>query len=96
MGRKLSIGYGIYGIVMSVIGMVVNYVYLIRPLLDDAARQQGPERFASTVGAAGGAVGGCMGIVYPGLVLIFMTRPKLKAAFHARSVPEFTDGPSEW
>jgi hypothetical protein len=76
--------------------MVVNYVYLIRPLLDDAARQQGQERLASMVGAAAGAAGGCMGIVYPVLVLIFMTRPKLKAAFHARSVSEFTDVPSEW
>ncbi len=81
-GRKLSIGYAIYAILFGILGTVINFMFLIRPMLEEAARnKQGPEAASAIGGAIGGGVGGCLGIVYPILLLIFMTRPKLVAAF---------------
>ena len=33
--RKLSIGYAIYGMAMTVVGGVLSYLYLLRPMLED-------------------------------------------------------------
>src|ERR1044071_6742770 len=40
-GRKLSIGYSIYAIVFGIVAMVVNFIFLFRPLLEEASRTQG-------------------------------------------------------
>ena len=34
--------------------------------------------------AIGGVMGGCFGLVYPILLLVFMTRPQVVAAFKAQ------------
>jgi hypothetical protein len=80
-GRKLSLVYGIYAIVMALVNMAVSYVFLIRPLMEQAARQKGPEAAGAIGGAIGGGIGGCIALVYPVLLLIFMTRSNVKAAF---------------
>lgn len=80
--RKLTIGYAIYAIAFGILGTVVNFFFLIRPMLEEASRKHGPEAAAAIGGAIGGTVGGCFGMIYPILLLIFMTRPKLVAAFH--------------
>ncbi len=80
--RKLSIGYAIYAIVMGVVGMLMNLLFVVRPMLAQA-QQQGPENAAAMAGAFGGVMGGCIGMIYPILLLIFLTRPKLVAAFQA-------------
>jgi len=79
--RTLSIVYGIYEIVMVLVGTTVNYVFLMQPMLEQAHGKQGPEAAAAIGGAIGGTVGGCFGIIYPVLLLIFMMRANVVAAF---------------
>jgi hypothetical protein len=93
-GRNLSIAYGVYAIVMALANMGVSYNYLVRPLMDDAARKHGPEAAAAIGGAVGGIAGGCLGLIYPVLLLIFMTRPTVKAAF--RSSTDSAELPPAW
>jgi hypothetical protein len=85
--RTLSIIYAIYALVAGVLGLVVNFMFLVRPMLERAGQQHGPEAAGALGGAIGGTFGGCLGLVYPILLLIFMTRPKLVAAFQPTSVP---------
>ncbi len=87
--RTLSIAYGIYGIVSVIIGTVVNYFFLIQPMLEKAHGEQGPEAAGAIGGAIGGMFGGCIGIIYPVLLLIFMTRPNVTAAFRQQSPEGF-------
>lgn len=79
--RKLSIGYAIYALIFGLANFVVSYWFLLRPMMEEAARKQGPEAAGAIGGAIGGSVGGCFGLIYPILLLIFMTRPKVVAAF---------------
>ena len=81
--RLLSIGYAIYAIGFGVLGGIVNFLFVFRPLLERAREQHGPEAAGAIGGAIGGSVGGCFGMIYPILLLIFMLRPNLKAAFTA-------------
>lgn len=87
--RVTSIGYAIYTIAMGIIGMAVNVVFVVRPLLAEAAQAQGPEAAGAIGGAIGGSIGGCLGLIYPILLLVFMTRPKVAAAFRPAQ-PDFT------
>jgi hypothetical protein len=79
--RIVSIAYAVYGIVMVVVGGVVNYFFLVQPMLAQAHTQQGPAAAAAIGGAVGGTVGSCFGLIYPVLLLIFMLRADVKAAF---------------
>jgi len=83
--RIVSIAYGVYAIVWGIIGTVVNYIFITQPLLERASRQHGPEIAGALGGAIGGAIGGCIGLVYPILLIIFMLRPHVVAAFQAGS-----------
>lgn len=85
--RILSIIYAIYAIVAGIAGMAANFFFMVRPLLEQAQQQQGPEAAAAVGGAIGGTIGGCFGLIYPVLLLIFMTRPKVVAAFHPTMPP---------
>ena len=85
--RKVSIGYAIYAIAFGLLGIVVNFIFLLRPMLEEAGRRQGPEAAGAIGGAVGGTIGGCFGLIYPILLLIFMTRPKVIAAFHPPTAP---------
>jgi hypothetical protein len=85
-GRLLSIGYAIWAIGWGLLGMVINFFCVMQPLMAQASQKSGPEA-ATMIGAAiGGTVGGCFGMIYPVVLLIFMTRPKIVAAF--QSSPE--------
>jgi hypothetical protein len=86
-GRKLSIGYAIYAIIFSILGLVMNFIFLFGPLLEEASKKQGPEAAAAIYGVVGGSIGGCFGLIYPILLLVFMTRPKVVAAFHPATPP---------
>ena len=79
--RGLSLAYAIYAIVAGLIGIGLNFVYLVGPLLEQARHAQGPEAAGAVGGVIGGTVGGCFGFIYPILLLIFLTRPKVVAAF---------------
>jgi hypothetical protein len=86
--RQLSIGYGIYSLIMIPVGSVVNFIYIARPMLEQAQHQQGPAAAGAAVGAIGSIIGGLFGLIYPVLLLIFMTRPKVVAAFYPEVPPE--------
>ena len=79
--RVLSIAYGVYAIVFGFLGIVMNFIFLVRPMLEQARGQHGPESAAALGGAIGGSIGGCLGLIYPVLLLIFMCMPKVAAAF---------------
>jgi len=80
-GRVLSIAYAIFAIVYGIAGTAMNMVFVTQPLIHEAQQQSGPESAAAIGGAIGGSIGGCFGLIYPILLLIFMTRPKIVAAF---------------
>ncbi len=94
-GRQLSIIYAIYAMVMVVVGGVVNYFFLTRPLLEQAAQKHGTEHAAAVGGVIGGTFGSCFGLIYPILLLVFMLRPEVAAAFQPAagepSTPETTN-----
>lgn len=79
--RVLSILYGICAIVMVFAGGFINYFFLVQPLMAKAQTAQGPEAAGAMAGAIGGTFGSCLGLVYPILLLIFMFRPNIIAAF---------------
>jgi hypothetical protein len=81
-GRTLSIIYGIFAIIMTLVNEVINYFLLVQPMLQKAQSEQGPEAAAAIGGAIGGLFGGCIGMIYPILLLIYMTRPHVIAAFN--------------
>ncbi len=82
--RVTSIGFAIYGIFASIASMVMTAVVMI-PIVQKMDTGSGPEHAAAIGGMIGGVIGGiagsCGAIIYPILLLIFMTRPKVKAAF---------------
>jgi len=77
----LSIAYGVYAIIMALAGSAVNFIYLAQPMLAEAHGKSGPEATAALAGAIGSVAGGCFGLLYPVLLIIFMTRKNVKAAF---------------
>src|SRR5438105_3763078 len=64
-GRMLSVGYSIFSIVFCILNGFVTYLYLMRPLMAQAAQQSGPEAAGAFAGAMGGTIGGCVGLIYP-------------------------------
>jgi hypothetical protein len=95
-GRGLSIGYGVYAIVMQLIGLVVAYIFIVQPAIE-AAVPGNPQAQGQMIGSAvGGVIGGCFGLIYPVLLLIFMFRPNVKTAFGAGSGdPDMMDIPDD-
>ena len=79
--RLVSIGYAIYAIVFGIVGMVINFFFLVRPMIEHAQQQSGPEAAVAIGGAVGGTIGGCFGLIYPIVLLIFMFRANVVAAF---------------
>jgi hypothetical protein len=86
--RTLSIAYAIYALVFGIVGMVVNFIFVTQPMIDQAHQQQGPEAGGAMGAAIGGSIGGCFGLIYPVLLLIFMLRPTVVAAFRPPAPPQ--------
>jgi hypothetical protein len=91
--RAASVWYGVYAIVLGIVGFIVNAVFLFGPLLAMAKQETGPAAAGAIGGIAGGVFGGCIGLVYPTLVLIFMTRPHVVAWFDPSRRPSLTPIP---
>lgn len=82
-GRTLSIAYGWYAIAAAVFGLVVNWIYLVQPMLANVNQAEGPAAAAAIGGAVGGLLGGCFSVIYPIILLVFMGRPALRNALSA-------------
>ena len=81
-GRSLSLGYAAYSIVMQIVGVVVSYIFVIQPAVALAEQGNDPQAQTQMFAAIfGGAVGGCLGLIYPFLLAFFMFRPTVKSAF---------------
>ena len=87
--RITSIAYSIYAIIFGIVSSVITAMLLLRPLLEQPQINQSPEAAGAIGGAIGGSLGGCFGSIYPILLIIFMTRPKVVAAFRQPpSIPQ--------
>ena len=84
--RTTSIGYAIYAIIAAIAGMFMTAVVMI-PIMQKIQPGSGPDHAVAIGGMVGGIIGGiagsCFALIYPIILLIFMTRPKIKAAFVA-------------
>ncbi|MGO9246559.1 MAG: hypothetical protein ACLPT4_11725 [Verrucomicrobiia bacterium] len=81
--RTLSMAYAIYAILLGILGTAVNFM-LYRPIVE---KLQGPAAAGAIGGMIGGSIGGCLSLAYPVLLLIFMSRPTVTAAFHPPPPP---------
>lgn len=85
-GRLLSVAYGIFGVISVPINSVLTYLFVTRPLMEQMMQQQHNDAAATGAavgGMVGGLIGGCFGMIYPILLLVFMFRPNVVAAFKA-------------
>jgi len=80
-GRLLSVGVSIYGLISQIVGIMVGALYVWTPLLSQLDTAEGPMVFGIWAGVIVGMLGACLGFVYYGLMLYYMTRPVVKAAF---------------
>ena len=88
-GRWLSICYSIYTIFIVLVNSVVSYYFLYAPMLDKmAGMPSGPDKVGMSMGIVGGIAGFCIGPIYPVILLIFMFRPNVKAAFGTQISPD--------
>jgi hypothetical protein len=77
--RTLSIAYAIYGICMGILSTAVGSILLIQPFLKNHQDSQAAD--TAMFGLIGGGIVVCLGLIYPILLLVFMLRPTVAAAF---------------
>jgi hypothetical protein len=82
-GRTLSIFYGFYAILQSLGLGVANYFVLLRPMLETHVNLKDPQAMGEFFGAIFGTLAGCLGIIYPILLIIFMNRRSVIDALRA-------------
>jgi len=87
-GRTLSMAYAILTIVFSLMAMGINLFLMIQPLFEQALPNQELAVAGAIGGPMSGTIGGCFGPVYPILLLAFMLRPKVAAAFRPPPPPQ--------
>jgi hypothetical protein len=80
--RVMTIVYAIYALVQALAGIAITFTVLL-PAAVEASSRRGPEAIAAIAGFVGAIVGGVLGLAYPILLLIFMTRPRVVEAFRA-------------
>jgi len=87
--RVAAIGYSWYTIVIMLIGVIMLWFFVYSPLLDELKTiQDTVQKTLLMGGLLGGLVGGLIGLIYPVMLLVFMTRPRLVAALEGTSAPE--------
>jgi hypothetical protein len=92
-GRKLAVGYAMYAVVTAILGIGIQLVFVLPGVFAQAQALPGAEANATLFGAIGGVVGGSIGLVYPGLLWFFMTRPHVLAAYGGPPLPVPEDAP---
>ena len=86
--RRLSIAYAIYAICTGILATAVNSIFMIQPFFKN---QQDPQAAATAMaGLIGGGISVCLGLIYASLLLLFMLRPTVVAAFHPPAQPRMT------
>lgn len=73
-GRTFAIGWAIYSIVAGIVGAVFNIMFLLIPLTERNIYMPGPEKAVMIAVSVGFTVSGLCWIVYPLVLLLFMTR----------------------
>jgi hypothetical protein len=79
--RKLSLGFAVFDILYTLVALAMIAIYQVRPLLDEAAGARGAEAAGAYGGAISSLLGGVAGLAYPIVLLVFLTRPNIVAAF---------------
>ena len=82
-GRTASIVYGVYGIFSASAGTLFTFLFVLEPMLEKNQELPAAERAGVIGGVVGGVFGACFGLVYPVLLLVFMFRGNVVAAFAA-------------
>ncbi|MCP3999284.1 MAG: hypothetical protein GY722_30090 [bacterium] len=87
--RVAAVGYGLYSIFMVLASSVMGWFFVYSPMLDEMRTIQEPAREGVLMSSLFGALfGGCFGLIYAVVLLYFMTRPSLVAAFEDTVAPE--------
>jgi hypothetical protein len=76
-GRKLSVLYGIYAILLNIAVAAVNFHFIFSP-----QNSPGAEAGNSAIAAAAGvSMEAVFGFIYPVALIYYMTRPEIRKAF---------------
>jgi asparagine N-glycosylation enzyme membrane subunit Stt3 len=79
-GRVLSIGYGLYGTIATIIHMAANLWFFL-PVAERASHMpMGPERMRLIFSLVTLTIGTCLGLIYPAILLVLMCRDDVRAA----------------
>jgi hypothetical protein len=97
-GHKMTVFYGVVSLLLGVFGLVYSLGFVmpaINEYFDAQAAKGGAAATAATGGKFGAMIGSCVGLlfslVYPGLVVFFMTRPRVRDYFAGRLPPDNFD-----
>jgi hypothetical protein len=85
--RIAAIGYALGIIALSCVSSFAFGRYVLPVMLEKAATLSGPDGLALKIGAYATTSAGFVGLIYPALLLFFMTRRHIKAAFDAPLQP---------
>ena len=78
-GRKLAVVYAIYAILMLIAGLVMNAIFLF-PMLMEQMNEPPPVGMTATINLFAQGFGAIIQLIYPALLLFFMTRQYIKDA----------------
>ena len=83
--RTVTIGLGVYTMIMTLLVTVINHVLITAPMLEQTT--QGPQRLGAVAGAVAGWGWLAVVTVFCLLMIYFMTRPRVVAAFQEDATP---------
>jgi len=79
--RILSIVYAIYAIAFCLAALLINLIFMVQPMFQQVRPQQQLVAAVAIGGPISGTLGELLWPIYPILLLVFMLRPKVAAAF---------------
>ena len=79
--RTVTIAYGVLSIAMSLLAAVVHYALIFGPMVEQTAGTSGPERIQAVASVVGLIVGVVVMMGYWLMVIVFLTRRRVVAAF---------------
>jgi hypothetical protein len=85
--RKLAIAYGIFATLSGAAFAFTRFVFFVVPTVEKGIRSHGTWANVSIMTAILSTIGSAIQLTYPILLVIFMTRPAIAAAFRPASTP---------